>query len=327
LITSIHSLMDRIGLNLLHSSRSASSQFMNVSSVIADMDKLPLDQFYLRPELPFVEHVPQHGETDCEYGTFRFESQVFTSSSVNNIVQGQYYRPPGQEQAMSWICIHGWRMNSLHKLRNIVLEPLLDSNAGVYFIQLPYHLDRTPSESHFGGEHMISANIERTLEAVKQAVSDVRALIRWMKSRHEGKVGVIGLSLGGFIANLAAVLDDDIDGLISLFYANRISYSVWKTDPGKYIKQDLQNNEIDFTKLERYWSILDPSRHSPKLPKSSILLVSGKYDRYVLEEDTALLWEKWGRPSRTVLNCGHSGIVLQRKRVAQEVREFLTHNF
>ena len=35
-------------------------------------------------------------------------------------------------------------------------------------------------------EYMVSANIERTLQATRQAVADLRALIKWIKANKRG---------------------------------------------------------------------------------------------------------------------------------------------
>ncbi len=48
---------------------------------------------------------------------------------------------------------------------------------------------------------------------------------------------LIGISLGGFITNLTSLVEEEIDVLASIFYANRLSYSIWNTIPGKFIRR------------------------------------------------------------------------------------------
>lgn len=45
-----------------------------------------------------------------------------------------------------------------------------------------HYFERKPDQSLFSGEYMVSANIERTLQATRQAVADLRALIKWIKA-------------------------------------------------------------------------------------------------------------------------------------------------
>lgn len=51
----------------------------------------------------------------------------------------------------------------------------------MYYFTLPYHFDRKPNQSLYSGEYMVSANVERTVEATRQAVADLRTLIEWIK--------------------------------------------------------------------------------------------------------------------------------------------------
>ena len=53
------------------------------------------------------------------------------------------------------------------------------------------------------------------------------------------------------------------------------------------------------------------------MDKDNILLISAKHDQYVHMEDTSYLWESWEKPTRLVYNCGHSGIVLNRKELVK----------
>ncbi|KFM95655.1 hypothetical protein DJ93_5581 [Bacillus clarus] len=170
---------------------------------------------------------------------------------------------------------------------------------------------------------MISANIERTVHASRQAVMDLRALIQWIKVNKSGPVILIGISLGGFITNLTALVESKIDALASIFYANRMSHSIWKTQPGKYIKEDLQKHGVSYGDLSNCWEIIEPSHSSPKIDKENILLISAKYDQYVDINDTEYLWNSWERPKRYVYNYGHAGIVLKRNRIATDTLNFI----
>ena len=99
---------------------------------------------------------------------------------------------------------------------------------------------------------MVSANIERTLQATRQAVADLRALIKWIKANKKGTLILIGISLGGFITNLTSLVEEEIDVLASIFYANRLSYSIWNTTPGKFIREDLEHHGVTYDDLIDY---------------------------------------------------------------------------
>lgn len=193
----------------------------------------------------------------------------------------------------------------------------------MFYFTLPYHFEREPEQSRYSGEYMVSANMERTVQASRQAVMDLRALIQWIKVNKSGPVILIGISLGGFITNLTALVESKIDALASIFYANRMAHSIWKTQPGKYIKEDLQKHGVSYEDLLNCWEIIEPSQSSPKIDKENILLISAKYDQYIDINDTDYLWNSWERPKRYVYNCGHTGIVLKRNKIATDTLNFI----
>jgi dienelactone hydrolase len=234
-----------------------------------------------------------------------------------------YYENSKGNQAVNVILVHGWRMKSNGKIDNIYLRPFMNFGFNIYHFTQPYHHKREPENSLYSGELMVTADIDRTLQSVKQAISDVRALINWLKENRPGKIIIIGISLGGFISNLAATVEKNIDALISVFYANSIAYSIWNTKPGIYIKKDFEQNGFTYGELKDAWAITTPSNFKPLIPKENILLFSGIYDQYVVGKDTDKLWESWDRPKRIMYPWGHAGIVFCKKKIANESVEFL----
>jgi hypothetical protein len=58
-------------------------------------------------------------------------------------------------------------------------------------------------------------------------------------------------------------------------YANSIPFCVWKSSPGKYLKQDFETHGYIYEKLNEYWAIMVPSNFKPVIPKEKIMLMSG----------------------------------------------------
>jgi len=177
--------------------------------------------------------------------------------------------------------------------------------------------------SLYSGEYFVSADVNRTLKSEQQAVSDIRALISYIKAKKEGKIIIIGLSIGGITTNLLSEVEENIDVLISLFYANDLSFTIFETEAGKYIKKDFLKNNFSYGLLKESWKVINPSLRKPILDLSKILLVSGKYDKYVINKDTNILWENWAKPERFMYSCGHSGIVLSKDKVKKDILKFI----
>lgn len=317
-----HEAIDRIGLYMLHKNRSADSLYNRPVEAPALLNADTLDHYYEAPEPANIILHPRGEYNGHEIGDFSFDSPLPSGETRNDRCSGEYYYPLRPTGKTYVIFVHGWRMNGFERLKDMFLDPFTRMNLHMLFFSLPYHLKREPEGSSYGGELMVSADLERTVHAVRQAVYDLRALIRYVKAQG-GRVILVGLSLGGLFTNLTAAVEEQIDMLISLFYANSITDSVWYTNPGQYIKKDLLKNGVTYEELRQYWVITEPSAYKPQLPKERMLLVSGQFDLYVPLEDSDRLWEAWGRPRRLVYSCGHAGIAFQKERIARDVLAFL----
>ncbi|MEF3305471.1 alpha/beta hydrolase [Paenibacillus sp. GYB003] len=316
-----HKAIDRCALHALHKTRSKDYQFRPVPESVPEPSEP--DDFYdagATPNIAFDLHRRADG---YNAGMFAYRSLMPSGDPSNDTMSGEAFVHP-DEAAPNVIFVHGWRMSSLDRIKRMFQRRLTDELGwNSYYLTLPYHFRRKPERSLYSGEYMISADIGRTIRSVRQAVVDLRALIRWMKTNKRGPVVVIGVSLGGFVTNLTATVEPDIDAMVSIFYANRLSYSIWNTIPGKHIKADLEHHGMTYASLARSWKITEPSAALPKMSKDRILLLSAKHDLYVHREDADLLWESWDRPKRYVYNCGHAGIVLRKRTIARDALSFV----
>src|SRR6185503_14746465 len=78
-------------------------------------------------------------------------------------------------------------------------------------LTVPYHEARRPPELE-RADHLVSSNIGRSIQSMRQAVLDTRAAVRWLKEV-EGfeRIGILGTSIGSCISFLAFTHDMTID--------------------------------------------------------------------------------------------------------------------
>lgn len=313
-------IVDQYALNSLHKTRSKDFQYTYIPAQIPETKDR--ETFY-KAHPADVSFDMSYSKKNYKTGTFGFKSLVPSGDPSNDYLTGEAFLNKN-EDAPNVVFVHGWRMDSLDRIKKMFNNRIMnDLKWNMYYFTLPYHFQRKPENSFYNGEYMISANINRTLQSIRQAVVDLRALIQWIKANKKGPVILIGVSLGGFITNLTAILETEIDALVSIFYANRLSYAIWNTIPGKFIREDLEHHGVNYKDLIKYWQITEPNQAIPKMDKDNILLISAKYDQYVDLEDANYLWESWEKPKRYVYNCGHAGIVLNRKKIAMDTLSFL----
>jgi pimeloyl-ACP methyl ester carboxylesterase len=71
---------------------------------------------------------------------------------------------------------------------------------------LPFHGRRTPRWARYSGEAFGSWDVSRLNESVRQAVHDVDLIRRWLVADGVETIGMVGLSLGGYLTALMAGL-------------------------------------------------------------------------------------------------------------------------
>ncbi len=315
--------IDRLSLRQLHKRKSMISHFKapNMQPVKSG----EFSSYFDTPYIPEIEFIQEKKDSNYTTGTFSYPSQIRNNSKSNDKVSGYYHRNSKNENLTNVILVHGWRMDDYKNVDSIYLKSFLNAGYNVYHFIMPYHFQRNSNDSAYNGELFVTSDIGRTLLSVKQAVCDLRALIKWLKSNTQGKVVLIGVSLGGFLTNLTSAVESDIDILISVYYANSLAKAIWNTIPGKYIKNDFIQNSFSYDQLANHWAVITPSLYQPAVPKSNILLLSAAYDQYISLEDSNELWSKWGQPQRHIYNCGHSGIVLLRNKIREDSLEFINN--
>jgi len=317
----ISKIADSYGLYSLHKKYSEKDQFNYVEEDVSLLNS-DFSKFYKKPILPKLYYEKDKIEKNYEIGKIKFLSEVENGYSNKETVF-HYRKNLGTDNNVNIIFVHGWRADNLDRLGKVFLDSFVERSYNIYNYVLPFHMERSPDTSLYSGEYFVSADVSRTLKSEQQAVSDIRALISYIKTEKKGKVIIIGLSLGGITTNLLSEVEENIDVLISLFYANDLSFTIYETEAGKYIKKDFLKNNFDYSLLKKSWEVINPCLRKPLIDLNKILLVSGKYDKYVINKDTDTLWKNWGKPKRYMYSCGHSGIVLSKNKIKKDVLEFI----
>jgi hypothetical protein len=176
-------------------------------------------------------------------------------------------------------------------------------------MSLPYHDFRMPPEL-VRADYMLSPNLGRTLQAIRQAVIDGRAALDWLQQQGYSKFAVLGTSIGSCVALITMAHDSrlavSVQNHISPYFAD----VVWTGISTHHVRAGLEPH-IALEDLRRIWLPISPKAYLKKLAgtRKASLLVHALYDhsflphlsREVLRDYRAL-----GLPhSVLTLRCGH----------------------
>jgi pimeloyl-ACP methyl ester carboxylesterase len=183
----------------------------------------PLDGFFAEPReiFPGERHVRNWGRdgsvTDLSWqsGFTPVDPEVverYTSSRENSVAVARQLRRTAPRPAV--VLIHGYMAGSFLVEERIWPIARLDrAGFDVVLFTLPFHGSRVRAGRgavpEFPGE-----DPRLNVEGFRQAVFDLRNLTHFLLGRGHPRVGVIGMSLGGYLAALSASLEPRLDFVV-----------------------------------------------------------------------------------------------------------------
>lgn len=239
----------------------------------------------------------------------KFSSDISTDVEENNLVWSKITESRSRDKAL--VIFHHWNASS----RNRQIAGYL-SRRGITVVEIamPYHFERRRPGSDYA-DYMLSANLGRTIQSLRQAVWDGQKLIRWLKGEGYGAISVLGLSLGSWVAGLVAAHDVNVSKASLFLTAGSLSDMVWTGRATRAIRESLEP-AIDLPYLRRAWAPLELGNYAYSLarPDLDIQIVLAKRDKVVLPElSTALLkrlYDAGAQPDVLQLNCGHYSLAI-----------------
>jgi hypothetical protein len=176
-------------------------------------------------------------------------------------------------------------------------------------LSLPYHDLRMP-EDLLRADYMLSPNLGRTLQAIRQAVIDSRAALDWLESQGYRKFAVLGTSIGSCVALITLAHDSRLQVGVQNHVSPYFADVVWRGISTRHVRMGLEGN-ITLEELREIWMPISPKAYAKKLAGTGkkSLLVHALYD-YSFPPDLSLVvlqdYREFNLPHSTfALRCGH----------------------
>src|SRR5579862_873038 len=137
-------------------------------------------------------------------GFLRFTSPVESPYPENNLVNARWFPARGRRAV---VVLPHWNADGL--AYNSLCRVLNWLGIAVLRLSMPYHDIRRPAGVH-RADYAVSANIGRTIDSVRQGVTDIRSCFDWLESQGYSRIGIVGTSLGSCYAFIATAHDPRI---------------------------------------------------------------------------------------------------------------------
>lgn len=252
---------------------------------------------------------PEISDFKFDFPDLTWTSQTETVSPENNRARARFF-PTEKEQK---------------KRRAVVVLPHWNAPPESYFalsrvlnrvgiaalrLTLPYHEERRPPETN-RADYLVSPNIGRTLQSIRQAVLDTKAAVQWLKKQGFDRIGIVGTSIGSCTAFLAMVHDFDLNVGVFNHVSSYVADVTWRGISTQHVRRGLENY-VTLEKLRQFWLPVSPAAYFEKLtrqPPRRMRYIFALYDLTFpidLSRQTIAAFERHQiRHDKTILPCGH----------------------
>jgi len=237
-----------------------------------------------------------------------FPSPVTSSSAPNNTVHADYYRPTGPGPFPCVIVLDILAGNE--KVARVCASTLAQNGIGGLFVSLPYYGLRRPAGSK---QRMLSPDVERTLEAVRQGVLDLRCATAWMAARPEvdaQRLGIMGTSLGSLMATLTAEMEPRL-GRVAVLLGGGGFVDAYYDDPrAAPYRKIWEATGGTRAEVAKFLAPVDPLTCAANLQDRKVLMFAAKHDQIILPKMAEALWQATGRQQIFWLEATHYSAAL-----------------
>jgi pimeloyl-ACP methyl ester carboxylesterase len=285
-----------------------------------------------RPASPIAEWIAKGNVHNIRFDssfeavnpTLRDQCRGFTR---NNVVHAQHWRHDDGPHPTLCV-IHGF-MGSPYLFNGLFfsLPWFYRSGYDVLLYTMPFHGSRAEKGSPFSGYGFFANGFSGFAEAMAQAVHDFRSIIDYLEYTGVDRIGLTGMSLGGYTSAVIASVDDRIQAVIPNVPVVTPDQTVEDWFPANKVVQLrslLSNTDSELTRAATQYS--SPLNYAPLVPKDRRLIITGLGDRLAPPEQAEMLWEHWDRcafhwfPGNHILHVSQPDYL---RRMTRFMRDFM----
>ena len=210
--------------------------------------------------------LPQIEDYQLTGDKLSWTSAIQTPSAENNVVRARLFTPRKERKnkpRAAVVVLPQWNAQPDSHVEACRIFNGLGMAA--LRLTLPYHEERRPPDIE-RAEHLVSSNIGRTIQSMRQAVLDTRAAVRWLKQQGYERIGILGTSIGSCTAFLAFTHDEDLNVGVFNHVSGYFGEVVWKGISTQHVKQGIEAH-LTLAELREFWNPISPVPFIPRLLK------------------------------------------------------------
>ena len=213
------------------------------------------EEFYALPEIADFQLVQDQ---------LTWTSAVQTPDRENNTAHARYFpakREKSRTPRTAVVVLPQWNAQPESHVEACRIFNFIGMSA--LRLTLPYHDQRRSAELQ-RADHLVSTNIGRTLQSMRQAVLDTRGAVRWLKNAGYERVGILGTSVGSCIAFLAFAHEPDLNAGTFNHVSGHVADVVWRGLSTQHVRAGF-GDAVKLEELRQYWAPISPVPFIPRV--------------------------------------------------------------
>lgn len=217
-------------------------------------------------------------------------------------------QPSNNDQVVAWywrhdntprptiLLVHGflapwWEVNEFY----LGIRFLYNLGCDVVLKTLPHHGPRARSAKRISGIGFFSGGVEELNHAVLQSTYDIRTLVDVLQQRGVERIGISGVSLGGYTTALIAGLDNRFEFAMPLVPLVSIPDAMMEWKPlDRVAKTIMGRYGVTMQQLRNTMAFHSPLSRPVQLPADRLLIIAGKGDCLASPRHSETLQQHWG---------------------------------
>src|ERR1044072_9956356 len=213
------------------------------------------DDFYALPEI---------SDYNLTGDQLTWTSAVETPSLENNLARGRFFpaKPRnGKRPTKAVVVLPQWNAQPESHVEACRIFNMIGMSA--LRLTLPYHQRRKPPELE-RADHLVSSNIGRTIQSVRQAVLDTRAAVQWLKAEGYERVGILGMRIGSCVPclNFSHYTDNEAGAFNHV--SGYVADVVWNGISTAHVRAGF-GDRLTLDELRSYWAPISPLPFMPRV--------------------------------------------------------------
>jgi dienelactone hydrolase len=207
-------------------------------------------------------------------------SAIHTESPVNNLAHARFFpakTKDGGPSRKAVVVLPQWNAQPESHVEACRIFNMIGMSA--LRLTLPYHLQRKPPELE-RADHLVSTNVGRTIQSMRQAVLDTRAAVAWLKREGYEQIGILGTSVGSCIAFLTFAHEPDLLAGAFNHVSGYVADVVWHGLSTAHVRAGFADH-LTLEELRDYWMPISPLPFMPRMATMGhrpIRFIVARYD-------------------------------------------------